>query len=708
MKLSEYLPEVPAMANQMSELNQQITQLELMKSAGDTSQSPMMGLDHVVNTWVRHQMAYRQQLVMDLQTIAMSLLEIRSPISHITGEVFRRGMQLKPIVENPDWEQRKRFQAFLDDCNTFDQSLEEVLRQFHFDVNCVDDGFIYIAKEYMDMGEGGIRSKVKELRRLNPALVEYDLDMAGLPKNAHFICPIHREHVSDVPASCKDDSCDRDRWPVMYKYYHRNQHIYLFDSEIIHLSKFSPSETYGWSPILTIFEKALSIIGMDKNIYRYFFERKMPASMLMVFTDDPESLRRERAHIAAQTRVDPNFVPMVAVSAKNNRGRVDMVRLFHTLQEMDYLPVRQEIRERIAAMWGVTPAWQGAPEAFGGLSTQTQQLVVMSRVVEGDQRLFHEKVFPQLLEAFGITDWIVELPQPEEKAEATRISFAQQRIQVASQYAQLGFEVRLKDQDVPLEDAEFVISGEYIPMSKLQSEQMEAQTEVMGEQGKMMEQQMEQMKEQAEQQKEQMAMQQEQMEQQQGQEEQPEAQPGEVDETGEPTQRNEDLGPSPEEEEEGEDTPIQAMLQKTIPRSQRKFKGRTGGVTPDWTMKLPGEERNIEDWAEARRKANPLTLMQGSMTWVQGLIQKGYTSPNIREVSSDGKRMWFSQDGIDYVANLNGGGVAHIEKAVFKTYSTTTPGMNYDPTGTNQKKHQKSHDDQYPKEFLQNDEEESF
>ena len=150
------------------------------------------------------------------------------------------------------------------------------------------------------------------------------------------------------------------------------------------------------------------------------------------------------------------------------------------------------------------------------------------------------------------------------------------------------------------------------------------------------------------------------------------------------------------------------MLQKTIPRSQRKFKGRTGGVTPDWTMKLPGEERNIEDWAEARRKANPLTLMQGSMTWVQGLIQKGYTSPNIREVSSDGKRMWFSQDGIDYVANLNGGGVAHIEKAVFKTYSTTTPGMNYDPTGTNQKKHQKSHDDQYPKEFLQNDEEESF
>ena len=701
MKLSEYLPEVPAMANQMSALNQQITELELMKSAGDTSESPMMGLDHVVNTWVRHQMAYRQQLIMDLQTIAMSLLEIRSPISHITGEVFRRGIIFKPIVENPNWEQRARLQDFLDDCNAFDQSLEEVLRQFHFDINCVDDGFIYIAKEYIDMGAEGIRSKVKEIRRLNPALVEFDLDMAGLPKNAHFICPIHREHVSDVPSPCKDSSCDRDRWPVMYKYYHRNQHIYLFDNEIIHLSKFSPSETYGWSPILTIFEKALSIIGMDKNIYRYFFERKMPASMLMVFTDDPESLRRERAHIAAQTRIDPNFVPMVAVSAKNNRGRVDMVRLFHTLQEMDYLPVRQEIRERIAAMWGVTPAWQGAPEAFGGLSTQTQQLVVMSRVVEGDQRLFHEKVFPQLLEAFGITDWRIELPQPEEKAEATRISFAQQRIQVAAQYAQLGFEVRLKDQDVPLEDAEFVISGEYVPMSKIQSEQMEAQTDMMGEQGKMMEEQMKQMKDQAEQQKEQMEQQQEQQQAQPEQQEQPEAAPGEADEEGEEGQRQ----PPPEEGE-----PIQAMLMKTIPRSQRKYKGRTGGVTPDWTMKLPGEERNIEDYAEARSKANPLTLMQGSMTWVQGLIQKGYTSPNIREVSADGKRMWFSQYGVDYVANLTGGGVTHIEKAVFNPVNTST-GMNYNPTD-NQEKHkqrkQQLVNDQYPKEFLQNNEEESF
>ena len=471
MKLAEYLPDVPQYAKQMSELNSQINMFQMMKASGDTGAAPTIGLDHVVNTWVRHQMAYRQQLVMDLQTICMTVEEIRSPLNHITSEVFRRGFRWEPKIPDADRGQIEVFEKFLKDCNVFDQSLEEVLRQFHFDVNSIDDGFLYIAKEYYSSEDGSLRSKVIELRRLNPALVEFDLDVSGLPKNAHFLCPIHREEVSDVPSKCGEVGCDRICQPVMYKYYHRNQQLYLFDSEIIHLTKFSPSETYGWSPILTIFEKALTLIGMDKNLYRYFFERKMPASMVMVTTDDPESLRRERAHIAAQTRLDPNFIPMVAVSARSQRGRVDMVRLFHTLQEMDYLPVREEIRERVGAMWGVTPAWQGAPEAFGGLSTQTQQLVVMSRVVESDQRLFHEKVFPLLLEAFGITDWELQLPNPEEKAEATKISFAQQKVQVANTLAQLGFTITLKEQGVSLGEMEFVVSGDQVPSAQMAGQQ---------------------------------------------------------------------------------------------------------------------------------------------------------------------------------------------------------------------------------------------
>ena len=626
MKLSEYMPQVPQMQQTMADLNKQISLLDIMKSQGDVGKAQTIGLDQIVNTWVRHQMAYRQQLVMDLQTISMSVEEIRGPLSHITSEVFRRGMEIVPNKENPDSEQKDNLLNWLKDCNVFDQSLEEVLRQFHFDVNALDDGFLYLAKEYKDNGDGTVSSRLQEIRRLNPALVEFDLDQAGLPKNAHFICPIHREMIQDIAGICEQDECSVKLMPAMYKYYHRSKHMYFSDKEVIHLSKFSPSETYGWSPILTIFEKALTLVGMDKNLYRYFFERKMPASMLMVTTDDPESLRREREHIAAQTRLDPNYIPMVAVSARNQRGRVDLVRLFHSLNEMDYLPVREEVRERVAAMWGVTPAWQGAPEAFGGLSTQTQQLVVMSRVVEGDQRLFHEKVFPQLLDAFGITDYDVSLPTPEEKAENTRLSFAQQKVAIVNQFSQLGFDIKLKEQDVPLHEAEFIISGKPTPMAQMQAEQM-----AMG----------------IQQQQEQMEQMKQQQEQQQAMQEQMAAEGEEVPEEG--------MMPA-----EGE--AIQAILKANKPPSQRKFKGRTGGVTPDWHDKSPDEERDIDEYAEARSKKNELTL---SKSWVESLNEKGFTSPIIKEVTPDMSQMWFSQGNIDYVAFLSPTGVTHVEKAVF-------------------------------------------
>tara|TARA_R110000824_G_scaffold101904_1_gene241947 strand:+ start:440 stop:2413 length:1974 start_codon:yes stop_codon:yes gene_type:complete len=646
MKLSEYMPEMPGMAQQMLDLNEGLNFVQLMKQQGDKSESPSIGLDHIVNTWVRHQMAYRQQLVQDLQTISYSVAEIRTALGHITGEVFRRGLEIHPKNANSDRGQLKYFNEFLTDANVFDQSLEAVFRQFHNDINTVDDGFLYLVKEYYDDG-GSIKSKVKEIRRLNPALVEFDLDAAGLPKNAHFICPMDRSDVEDVPGKSKKGYT---RVPAMYKYYHRNQHIYLRDTEIIHVSKFSPSETYGWSPILTVFEKCLTLIGMDKNIYRYFFERKMPASMLMVTTDDPESLRKEREHIAAQTRLDPNYIPMVAVSSRNQRGRVDMVRLFHTLQEMDYLPVKEEIRERVGAVWGVTPAWQGAPEAFGGLSTQTQQLVVMSRVVESDQRLFHEKVFPKLLKAFGITDFDLILPTPEEKAEATRISFAQQRVGIASQFAQLGFDIKLKEEDVPIEEAEFVISGEMA-----QTVQIQAQMQAM---------QLQQAMQQADQAQQQAA-----------------GGAGEVPPGG---------GGAPPGGGGGEALPMQAM-EKSIPASERKFKGRTGGRTPDWQDKAPNEERDIDEWADKRKEKaeNRAWGFELNKTWMQSLNEQGFSTPTIREVSPDGSQMWFIEKGVDYVADLSPNGLGEIKKATFivpfPNQSPTNPTVSYDPSGGNQR-----------------------
>ena len=105
MKLGDYLPEVPEMANKMGQLGSQMeifNDLMLSKSAGETGSGPTFGVDYIVNSYIRNQLAYRKQLVQDLQTIAYTCEELRAPIMHITGEVFRRGIKIEPIVVNPD------------------------------------------------------------------------------------------------------------------------------------------------------------------------------------------------------------------------------------------------------------------------------------------------------------------------------------------------------------------------------------------------------------------------------------------------------------------------------------------------------------------------------------------------------------------------------------------------------------------------------
>ena len=620
MKLGDYLPEVPEMAKTMGKLGSQIdifNDLLLNKSAGETGSGPTFGVDYIVNTYVRNQLAYRKQLIQDLQTVAYTAEELRAPILHITGEVFRRGIQFDPLVENPDEKQLKRLKEFMDDCNVFDQGLEEVLRQFHWDLNTVDDAFLYFAKEYYDSGDKKLRSRVTEIRRINPALIEFDLDETGLPKNSHFFCPIHREQIKEIPdATCPDDDCEQQMQPAMYRYLYRTEVHYFLDSEIVHLSKFNPTETYGWSPILTIFEKALTLIGMDRNLYRYFFERKMPASMVMVTTDDPESLKREREALAAKTRQDPNYIPMIAVSSRTNRGRVDMVRLFHTLQEMDYLPVRAEIRERVAAIWGVSPMWQGAPDNFGGLTQQTAQLTVMGRVVERDQRQIMEKIFPAILKNFGITDWKLVLPNPEEKAEATRIAQSQQRAAIAQQMLSMGFDVQLKGNKLEIDELDFVVTGVAVPTAKLQGEQQALALE------------------QAEQQA---AMQEVMMEQQAagGGEEAP---PEEGEEA--PPEEGEEEAPPKEGSQE---VPVEASMEK--------------GVTD-----VPQRIANIE----SKFIKNPdLKKATTTSTWIDSLANQGYDYPIIKQISPDGHQIWFANNGQEYVGNLSGTGVDKIEKAYF-------------------------------------------
>jgi len=273
----------------------------------------------------------------------------------------------------------------------------------------------------------------------------------------------------------------------------------------------------------------------------------------------------------------------------------------------------------------VSPAWQGTPEAFGGLSTQTQGLQVMSRVVEADQRLFHEKVFPLILEAYGDTDWTLSLPHPEEKAEATRINFASQRVQIAKQLNDLGFDLVLKQQDSDMDDVDFIVSGEPVPSAQIRGE-----TEVLA-----------------------LTAQEEQMKQQQMQLMQQQMAAEEAGEGG-----------------GGEEEPVEQSMD--VGKAEGKYKDRNlGWKTPDANDKMPLDERDLDEYAEAReRKGEDRSfglVKGGTSTWMEGLYDLGYTSPLVKEITSDGSKLWFTDNNRNLVAYLTPFGVSKVEPATFTT-----------------------------------------
>ena len=329
--------------------------------------------------------------------------------------------------------------------NSMDQSFIEVMKEIEWDLDIVDDAFLLLIKEYfIDPKTGEIEFfRVKELVRGDPTFMRIVADKAGKRGGRYLLCPVHRDKT--YPHNGDHHKCDVEGCGLPLQDVHyintagSGKTQYYIEGEVLHLSKFNPSKLYGRSPVASMWRQAQSLTAMDNYIYLAYQKRRIPRGVLAITTDNIQSTASFWKGAEEKMERDPHYIPKVGVESASGRGKVEFVRFMDSLDEMQYAQVRDEIRMRIAAFYGVSNVFMMDAGKSGGLNNEGMQILVTNRAVESGQKLYSRELFPRMLDQMGVEDWCLTLYPNEEEDEITRLRRDEQEVNIAQRMQQLGF-----------------------------------------------------------------------------------------------------------------------------------------------------------------------------------------------------------------------------------------------------------------------------
>ena len=410
-----------------------------------------------------------------LYSVANENLILRTVLSTLQQEVFRRGYYWEKKFHKKCVECDKEYQHDVDTCiecggevrdpdpneivyprwlvdqrNSMEQSFMDVLREIEYDLNIMDDAFMILIKEYYQDPETKEVSfyRVKEIIRGDPIYMRIIADKRGVRGGRYRSCPIHRDVVrsySDNEKNC--EICGHvleDGHYVNTSGSGKTQ--YFLEGEVIHVSKYNPSKLYGRSPVSSLWRQAMTLTAMDNYMYTAYSKRRMPKGLISVTTDNLESMKSFFKSMDEKLERDPHYIPKIGIESNTGKGGVNWVKFMDTLEEMQYLAVRDEMRQRIASFYGVSNVFMMDTGKSGGLNNEGMQILVTNRAVEFGHKVYTEHLFPRLMEQLDVGDWKLTLYPNEEEDEVTRLRRDEMEVNIAQRMVMLGYQPEIVEE----------------------------------------------------------------------------------------------------------------------------------------------------------------------------------------------------------------------------------------------------------------------
>tara|TARA_R100000900_G_scaffold54036_1_gene43785 strand:- start:1054 stop:2820 length:1767 start_codon:yes stop_codon:yes gene_type:complete len=406
-----------------------------------------------------------------LYAVSQENLILRTVLSTLQQEIFRRGYYWEKKFHKKCVQCDKEYQHDVETCdecggevrdpepdqlvypkwlleqrNSMEQSFMDVLREIEYDLNITDDAFLILIKEYYIDPETNEVSfyRVKELVRGDPIFMRIIADKRGVRGGRFRVCPVHRDQVKSFSQEEKTcDICGHELEDV----HHVNtagsgKTQYYLKGEVIHVSKYNPSKLYGRSPVSTLWRQAMTLTAMDNYMYTAYSKRRIPRGILSINTDNLESMKAFWKSTDEKLERDPHYIPKIATEG-SGKGGVNWVKLMDSLEEMQYIPARDEMRQRIAAFYGVSNVFMMDTGKSGGLNNEGMQILVTNRAVEFGHKVYTDHLFPRMSEQMDVTDWKLTLYPNEEEDEVTRLRRDEMEVNIAQRMMMLGYQPTL-------------------------------------------------------------------------------------------------------------------------------------------------------------------------------------------------------------------------------------------------------------------------
>ena len=373
----------------------------------------------------------------------------------------------------PDTKQREKFEKFLRVANKNKQTAVQVFKQIEEDLDVIDDGYIILIKDYIIDSNEIVYQKIKEIISGDPIMLRVVANEKGEIGGKYWVCLLHREGRQNTSSSKHDRELGRvyknpGVCEICGRKLHEVHHVaiqggdqgvtpaqYYVEGEVIHTSKYSPSLIYGYPPVLSVWKEASTLLNMAHYVNEYYKQMRTPKGVLFVNTMNPESLYKKWDEISERIKTDPHYIPMLATQGESNsKNRVDFVKFIDSLTEMQYGPSKDELRQRISAIYGVSNILMNDAGTSGGMNNEGLQIKVTDRAIQSGQQIWNEIIFPSLLDQFDITHWDLKLLPNEEADEMKTVQLKTAEAQHAQIMLQMGFDVKLDA------DGKFEYSGE--------------------------------------------------------------------------------------------------------------------------------------------------------------------------------------------------------------------------------------------------------